>query len=59
MAFDIKDKARRCCALERKRLDAELDSCDRNPKVAAAHHDCIQKAARRSGRRARKCITVG
>jgi hypothetical protein len=59
MAMDVGQKARRCCAIEKNRLNTQLDLCDNPQKGHSARRRCYRDAARRSGRRARACIAGG
>ena len=49
--------ARKCCAIEKKRLVKELRKCDLCSKSYAEFHLCYRDAALQSGRRARDCVT--
>jgi hypothetical protein len=49
-------KASSCCALEKKRLMAELKQCDFCTSDYEAFHRCYRKAARESGERAKACM---
>jgi hypothetical protein len=59
MAIDVDKKAKRCCAVERNRLSAQLDHCDSAKSSRGSRRRCYRDAARRSGQRARACIVGG
>ena len=59
MAIDYVKKAKHCCALEHEGLMEQLDKCDSRFKTAADRHRCYRIAARRGGRRSRKCAIGG
>jgi len=51
------EKARSCCSSEKRRLIDALESCDFCSDNYEEFHNCYRKAARKSGERARACIT--
>ena len=49
-------KAKQCCSHEHGRLVKNLSVCDRNFENPAERHRCYRVAAKRSGRRSKKCM---
>lgn len=49
-------KAKQCCSHEQDRLMRNLSSCDSQFETPAERHRCYRVAAKRSGRRSRKCM---
>jgi len=56
MEGEILKKAKRCCSHEHDRLVKNLSTCDSQFETPAERHRCYRVAARRSGRRSKKCI---
>lgn len=54
-----RDHKRECCHRENERLKLELQSCDLSFPDPKANHRCTRAIARRSGERARQCISRG
>jgi hypothetical protein len=52
----LKRKAKLCCSREHERLVGELGTCDHRATSARQRHECYRTAARKSGRRSKKCI---
>ena len=50
-------KAKDCCAREHDRLVEYLDKCDSSYPDPQDRHRCYRLTARRSGRKAKRCIT--
>ena len=50
-------KAKQCCIDSHRELMRELSSC--NTLTSGKKHACYRRAAKTSGRRARKCIAAG
>ena len=57
ISIDYTKKAKQCCTCEHDRLVEQSDICDSQSKNPANRHRCYRIAARRSGRRSRKCIS--
>ena len=49
-------KAKKCCSHEHDRLVKNISSCDSNFENPAERHRCYRVAAKRSGRRSKKCV---
>lgn len=49
-------KAKKCCSKEHDRLMSNLSYCDSQFETPAEKHRCYRVAAKRSGRRSKKCI---
>ena len=49
-------KMKACCVAEKKRLTEELRQCDYGTSSPEERHACYRSAAKRSGRRAKKCM---
>jgi hypothetical protein len=49
-------KAKRCCSQEHNRLMENLSTCDSQSENPSERHRCYRVAARKSGRRSKKCI---
>jgi hypothetical protein len=56
MESEFSEKARKCCSHEHDRLVEKLSSCDSQFETPIKRHRCYRVAARRSGRRSKKCI---
>lgn len=59
MLDKYKEKAKACCSKEHERLLKNLEVCDRTYSASSEHQRCYQIAARRAGRRSKKCIIGG
>jgi len=59
MTSEYRKKATQCCTREYDRLVEELALCDKKSKTASDRHRCYRLAARSSGHRAKRCISVG
>lgn len=55
----FKSKAKRCCTKEYERLTHRLGSCEIESNTPEERHTCYRRAAKTSGRRAKKCILGG
>jgi hypothetical protein len=49
-------KAKKCCSKEHDRLMSNLSYCDIQFETPAERHRCYRVAAKRSGRRSKKCM---
>lgn len=56
MESQFSEKAKKCCSHEHDRLMENLSSCDSHFENPAERHRCYRVAAKRSGRRSKKCI---
>lgn len=56
MEGELLKKARKCCSYEHNRLVENLSTCDSQFETYPERHRCYRVAARRSGRRSKKCI---
>jgi hypothetical protein len=56
MEGELSEKAKKCCSHEHDRLVEGLSSCDIQFETPDERHRCYRVAAKRSGRRSKKCI---
>lgn len=52
-------KSSRCCTQEHDLLVRKLGACEMESNTPGERHDCYRKAAKESGRRAKKCMAEG
>jgi len=56
MESESLEKAKKCCSKEHDRLMSNLSHCDSQFETPAEKHRCYRVAAKRSGRRSKKCM---